>query len=115
MQALRPEAFRHNALEIAALSDWAKSASPSYRTITAPTVIITGDTDDIVSSDLHARHLARDIHGSRLIVVQNLGHKSDFVAADLAVAAIEHLAGRKVDLQSTERAVERRIAADGRD
>ena len=115
VQALRPAAFRHNAIEIAALSNWAKSASPSYRTITAPTVIITGDTDDIVSPDLHARHLARDIRGSRLIVVQNLGHKSDFVAADLAVAAIENLAGQKVDLQSTARAVERRIAADGRD
>jgi len=115
VQALRPAAFRHNALEIAALRGWATSASPSYRTITAPTVIITGDTDDIVSPDLHARHLARDIRGSRLIVVQNLGHKSDFVAADLAVAAIERVAGRKVDLQSVARAVERRIAADGRD
>ena len=115
VQALRPAAFRHNALEIAALRNWAKSASPSYRTITAPTVIITGDTDDIVSPDLHARHLARDIRGSRLIVVRNLGHKSDFVAADLALAAIERVAGQKVDLQSVARAIERRIAADGRD
>ncbi|WP_376776080.1 alpha/beta fold hydrolase [Rhizobium populisoli] len=114
-QALRPNAFRHNAQEIAALSDWARSASPGYRKIRAPTIVITGDADGIVSADIHARHLARDIRGSRLIVVHNLGHKSDYVARDLAVAAIEQVAGKKADLTAAKRAVERRIFPDGKD
>ena len=113
-QALRPVAFRHNAKEVAALSDWARAASVDYRKITAPTVIITGDTDGVVSPEVHSRHLARDIPGARLIVVHNLGHKSDFVASDLAIAAIETVAGRKVNLAGARRDVEGRIARDGK-
>ncbi|MFJ6323339.1 MULTISPECIES: alpha/beta fold hydrolase [unclassified Rhizobium] len=115
LQALRPVAFRHNAREVAALSDWAKVSSANYRKIKAPTVIITGDTDGIVSPEVHSRHLARDIRGARLIVVHNLGHKSDFVASDLAIAAIETVAGRKVNIAAVKRDVERRIAHDGKD
>lgn len=114
MQALRPRAFQHNAQEIAALSDWAKDASPEYRKIKAPTVIIAGDVDKIVLTDIHARHLARDISGSTLIVVHNLGHKSDYVAADLVVAAIEKLAGKRSDLRPITKAIEQRIANDGK-
>lgn len=115
LQALRPSAFRHNAREVAALSDWARTASLLYRKIKAPTVIITGDADEIVSPDIHAKHLARDIRGSRLIVVHNLGHKSDYVARDLAIAAIERVAGKKIDLMKIARTVELRIATDGKD
>nr|WP_205925931.1 alpha/beta hydrolase [Rhizobium sp. P38BS-XIX] len=113
--ALAPAAFRHNAREIAALSVWAVAASKAYHTIRAPTVIITGDRDEIVSPEVHAVHLARDIRGAQLIVVHNLGHKSDYVASDLAVAAIEKVAGRNVDLIAASRAVEKRIADDGAD
>ena len=115
LQALRPYAFQHNAREIATLSDWAKGAAPGYRKIKAPTVIIAGDADEIVSTDIHARHLARDIRGSTLIVVHNLGHKSDYVAADLVVAAIEKLSGKRPDLRAATKVLERRIANDGKD
>lgn len=114
LQALRPATFRRNAQEVAALSGWAKVASANYHKIKAPTVIITGDTDSVVSPRVHSEHLARDIRGSRLIVVHNLGHKSDFVASDLAVAAIERVAGRKASLTAVKRSVERRIANDGK-
>lgn len=114
-QALSPIAFRHNAQEVAALSKWAETASSAYAGIRTPTVIITGDADEIVSPDIHARQLARNIRGSRLIVVRNLGHKSDFVAADLAIAAIEKVAGRRVNLASATEIIERRIAGDGKD
>lgn len=115
LQAISPGRFRHNAQEIAALSDWAKTASRDYPDIKAPTVIITGDADRIVSPEIHSRHLARDIRGSQLIVVRNLGHKPDYVAGDLVVAAIERVAGRKRDLQAIARSVEERIADDGKD
>jgi pimeloyl-ACP methyl ester carboxylesterase len=114
IQALRPAAFRHNAREVAALSEWARTASPGYRAIKAPTVIITGDTDEIVSPDVHARHLARDIKGARLVVVHNLGHKSDYVASDLAIAAMEQVAGRRANLNSIRKTIEQRIAGDGK-
>lgn len=114
LQALRPAAFRHNAMEVAALSDWAKTASVNYRRIKAATVIITGDADKIVSPIVHARHLARDIAGSKLVVVRNLGHKSDYVASDLAIEAIRKVAGRKNGLETVRKITEQRIADDGK-
>ena len=110
--ALRPQAFRHNAQEVAALNTWARSASPNYSKIKAPTVIITGDTDNVVSPEIHSRQLARAIDGSSLIIVRNLGHKSDYVAGDLVVAAIEKLAGKSVDLRAAQKKLEQRIAGD---
>ncbi|MBA4776537.1 alpha/beta hydrolase [Agrobacterium salinitolerans] len=112
--ALRPQAFRHNAQEVAALNAWARSASPSYSKIKAPTIIITGDTDNVVSPEIHSRQLARTIDGSTLIIVKNLGHKSDYVARDLVVEAIEKLAGKKADLHAAQKQLERRIASDGK-
>ncbi|HEV7322950.1 MAG TPA: alpha/beta hydrolase [Ensifer sp.] len=112
LQVLRPGTFRHNAQEVAALNGWARTASRGYRKIRVPTVIITGDADSIVSPVVHARHLARDIRGARLFVVRNLGHKSDYVARDLAIAAIESVGGRRVDLNAEARTIELRIAAD---
>lgn len=113
--ALKPVAFRHNAQEIANLLDWTKMQSSRYREIRVPTVIITGDTDDIVSPALHSEHLARDVKGARLLVIHNLGHKSDNIARDLAVAAIETVAGKKPNLDGIAKALEQSIAGDGKD
>lgn len=111
--ALRPQAFRHNAQEVAALNAWAQSASPNYSKIKAPTIIITGDTDNVVSPEIHSRQLARDIEGSSLIVVKNLGHKSDYIARELVIETIEKLAGKRVDLRATQKKLEQLIAGDG--
>jgi len=113
--ALRPKEFHDNATDVANLLEWTKKASPRYRKITAPTIIVTGDTDSVVSPTIHSAHLARDIRGSRLLVIRNMGHKSDYVAADLAVAAIETLGGKKRDLRKIARRIEARIASDGKD
>lgn len=108
-QALRPRAFRHNARELGALCDWAETTYEQYKRIAAPTIIITGDTDDIVSPDVHARQLAKDIARSELYVIKGMGHKSDYVARDLVASAIKKLAGRDIDLSFVARLVERQI------
>jgi hypothetical protein len=48
-----------------------------------------------------------------LIVVKNLGHKSDYIARDLVVEAIEKLAGKRADLRAAQKELEHRIADDG--
>ena len=111
-QALRPRAFQHNARELGALCDWAETTHEQYKQIAAPTIIITGDTDDIVSPDVHARQLAKDIAQSELLVIKGMGHKSDYVAQDLVVAAIEKLAGRNIDLNQMRQQVERQLVLD---
>ncbi|MET0748710.1 MAG: alpha/beta hydrolase [Rhizobium sp.] len=110
--AIRPAAFHHDAVDIANLNDWTKEASPHYPEIDKPTVVITGDTDGVVSPTIHAHHLAQAIRGARLISIHNMGHKSDYVASDVAVAAIEMLGGERRDLAAIARRVEARIAGD---
>lgn len=109
---LRPSAFRANAVDVAGLYAYALKASPDYGKIEAPTVVISGDRDTVVYAAVHSVGLKRDIPGTELAWVRNLGHKPDWIAPDLVVAAIEKAAGRDVDLQAAARRVEARIAKD---
>jgi pimeloyl-ACP methyl ester carboxylesterase len=107
---LRPDVFRNNAADVANLLAYVKTEAPRYREISAPTVIITGDSDDIVLEELHSRGLARDIADAELVTIHNLGHKPDYIATDVAIAALERLAGSPRDLQRIARHAEQRIA-----
>ena len=107
---LRPQNFCDNARDVANLLAYVKRVQPRYKEITAPTIIITGDSDGVVYEEIHSRGLKRDIAGSELYWVRNLGHKPDYIATDLAIAAIEKLAGMPRDLDAAVRIVEQRIA-----
>ena len=107
---LRPRAFRHNAIDVANLNEYVTRVSPRYREITAPTIIVTGDSDAIVAEGIHSRGLARDIAGSELVFIRNLGHKPDYMATDVAIAAIEKLSGFERDLEAAARIAEARLA-----
>ena len=109
---LRPAAFRANARDVSGLYDYASKAAPRYAEIKAPTVIVSGDRDTVVAEEIHSAGLARDISASQLIWIHNLGHKPEWIASDLVVAAIEKVAGRPVDIDTAARAVEDRIAGD---
>jgi pimeloyl-ACP methyl ester carboxylesterase len=109
---LRPAAFRANARDVAGLFDFVEKLVPRYGEITAPTVVISGNRDTVVYEEIHSMGLARDIPGSELLWVENLGHKPDWIATGLAVAAIEKLAGKDRDLQAMARQLETRIATD---
>lgn len=109
---LRPAAFRNNATDVASLLDYVRRVQPRYVEIRAPTVIVTGDTDGVVYEEIHSRGLARDIAGSELVWIRNLGHKPDYVVTDLAIEAIEKIAGRDRDLQESARRAEARLAKD---
>jgi exonuclease VII large subunit len=63
---------------------------------------------------LHSRGLARDISGSELITVSGVGHKPDYLATDVAIAAMEKIAGKPLDLQAVARRAEERLAAASR-
>ena len=109
---LRPAAFRANAADVAGLYRYALGAAPHYNQITAPTIVISGDRDKVVYAHIHSVGLVRDISGAELVWVHNLGHKPDWIAADLAVGAIEKVAGKDIDLEAMARTVEARIAGD---
>ncbi len=108
---LRPRTFRNNAIDVVNLFAYVSAHAPRYREIKAPTVIITGDSDDIVLEEFHSRGLARDIPGAELVTIRNLGHKPDYVATDVAIAAMERLAGQPRDLYELAAQAEIRIAS----
>jgi pimeloyl-ACP methyl ester carboxylesterase len=109
---LRPRAFRANAADVESLYRFALANAPRYREIATPTVVISGDADTVVYEEIHSLGLARDIPGAELVWVKNLGHKPDWIAPDLVVAAIEKLGGHARDVQAIARTVEARVAGD---
>lgn len=109
---LRPSAFRNNATDVANLLEYVRRVHSRYAEIRTPTVIVTGDTDGVVYEEIHSRGLARDIEGSELVWIRNLGHKPDYVVTDLAIAALEKIAGQDRDLQEQARRAEARLAKD---
>ncbi len=84
----RPHVFRHNSHDVATLKAFVTDFSPRYKEIKAPTVIVTGDKDDIVLAEIHSVGLERDIAEAELVVVEGVGHKPDYAATDQIVAAI---------------------------
>lgn len=88
---LRPKTFRANAKDIAALFNYLVKTWPKYKNIKAPTVIISGEKDNVVFPYIHSRGLEQHIEGAEFISLDNMGHKPDYAATDLAIAAIENL------------------------
>ncbi|MFZ2103436.1 MAG: alpha/beta hydrolase [Oricola sp.] len=109
---LRPWHFRANATDVARLLEYVARTAPLYPRIKTPAVIVTGDKDTIVLPRVHSLGLKRDLENAELVWVENLGHKPDYVATGLAVAAIERLAGQQRDLQALARELERKISGD---
>ncbi len=90
--ALRGRQFFNNSLDVANLNENVMKLSPRYREIKVPTVVITGDSDDIVMAEIHSAGLVHDIEGAELITIAGMGHKPDYVAHNEIVAAIERIA-----------------------
>lgn len=95
--ALRGRQLRNNAMDVAHLSENLAQMAPRYGEIKAPTVIVTGDKDDIVSVPLHSGGLARDIEGATLVTVPGVGHKPEYFASIQIVEAVDKLLGHFSD------------------
>ena len=111
---LRPANFCANARDVANLLPYVRQTAPLYKNISSPAIIITGDRDDIVYEEIHSRGLKQDLPHSEIYWVKGLGHKPDYVATDLAIAAIEKIAGKPRDLNAIVADVEARIASQGK-
>lgn len=88
---LRPGTFRHNAADVSGLFAHVTRLSPRYGEITAPTVVISGDSDDVVLANIHSEGLVRDIKGAKLVWLANTGHSPAWSAPDKVIAEIEAL------------------------
>ncbi len=95
---LRPRTFRHNARDVTGLYRHFERTCAQYANIQKPTIIISGQQDGLVPSHLHSAGLATDISGAQWIDIDGVGHKPDYNATDLCLAALDKLSGNPVDL-----------------
>ncbi len=85
---LRPLQFRSNCEDVVNAMASVAALSPRYRAIRAPTEILAGDCDGVVSTRIHALASARDIPGARLTILKGVGHSPHHTAADQVVEII---------------------------
>jgi pimeloyl-ACP methyl ester carboxylesterase len=91
---LRPATFLANAEDVAGLHAAVTAQSPRYRTLKVPTVIVAGDADRIVWTNLHSRSLEREIEGARLVVLPGVGHMPHYTAKERVADEIASLTAR---------------------
>lgn len=90
---LRPREFLANARDLAGLKQAVIEQAPRYPEIAAPTVVISGDVDKTVSTNIHSRPFAATVANARLIVLPGIGHMVQNAAPDLVMREIEALVG----------------------
>jgi len=90
---LRPREFLANARDLVTLKEAVKEQAPRYAEIKAPTVVISGDVDKTVSTNIHSRPFAAAVRDAKLIVLQGVGHMVQNAAPDLVIAEIEAMIG----------------------
>jgi len=87
--AFRPAVLSANAEDLAGLYGFVAAQSRRYGAIRTPTVIVSGDADKVVWTNLHSRFLARDIPGARLVLLPGVGHMPHHFAPDRVAGEIE--------------------------
>jgi pimeloyl-ACP methyl ester carboxylesterase len=89
---LRPHEFRWNAQDVADLKGHLARQAPRYAGIRAPTAILASLGDCVVSPDVHARMLARQVPAACLTLLEGKGHQIHYTAQEMVVSEIERIA-----------------------
>lgn len=88
----RPAEFRANSEDTAGLKAHLARQSQRYGTISAPTIIVTGNADYTVSPKLHSYAFHSAVAGSELVKLKGTGHMPHYARRDLVLDAILRLA-----------------------
>jgi pimeloyl-ACP methyl ester carboxylesterase len=90
----RPDDFIANAQDVAALHAFVTRQAPRLGEIEAPTAIVTGDIDGIVSPQIHSAASARVIRGATLTVLKGAGHAVQWTNPQAVIDAVLDVAKR---------------------
>src|SRR6266478_4577979 len=91
---LRPREFLANARDLVTLKAAVTEQAPHYADIEAPTVVISGDLDKTVSTNIHSRPFAAAVADAKLTVLAGVGHMVQNAASELVVSEIEAMADK---------------------
>jgi pimeloyl-ACP methyl ester carboxylesterase len=97
-QVRRSEQMTVNGEDVADMAGLARLAF-TYRAVSTPTIILSGDKDAVVSPNRHARALVQALPNAELEMLPGLGHMIHQFAADRIASAVERLATRSVEPQ----------------
>ena len=90
---LRPREFLANARDLVRLKQAVTEQAPRYSEISSPTVVISGDVDKTVSTNIHSRPFAATVKNAKLIVLPGVGHMIQNAVPDLVIREIEAIIG----------------------
>ena len=90
---LRPREFLANARDIVTLRAAVEEQAPRYGDIRVPTVVISGEIDKTVTTNVHSRPFAKAVPNAKLIVLPDVGHMVQNAAPELAISEIEAMIG----------------------
>ncbi len=92
--ALRAGAIRNNALQIDALRPALGQMAPLYPSLPMPIEVVHGSADRIVSADIHATPLARQLPRANLTLIPGAGHMPHHTHSRQVIAAVNRAATR---------------------
>jgi pimeloyl-ACP methyl ester carboxylesterase len=90
---LRPREFLANAWDLVTLKAAVIEQAPRYRDIKAPAVVISGDADKTVWTNIHSRPFVAAVPNAKLIVLPGIGHMVSYAAPDLVAHEIDTMIG----------------------
>jgi len=90
---LRPREFLANARDIVTLKAAVEEQAPRYGDIRVPTVVISGEIDKTVTTNIHSRPFAKAVSNAKLIVLPDVGHMVQNAAPELVISEIEAMIG----------------------
>lgn len=90
---LRPREFLANVRDLSRLKQAVREQAPRYPRISAPTVVISGDVDKTVITNIHSIPFAAAVPNAKLIVLPGVGHMVQYAAPDLVIREIETVIG----------------------
>ena len=93
----RPKDFRNNAADLRHLKPQIIDMSARYSSITIPAAVLTGDSDNTVSPQLHSAALAREIPNVNYEVLPGVGHALHHAEPAKIVAAINLVSDQAAD------------------
>ncbi len=91
---LRPREFLANARDIVTLKAAVEEQAPRYGDIRVPTVVISGEIDKTVTTNIHSRPFAKAVSNAKLIVLPDVGHMVQNAAPELVISEIEAMIGK---------------------
>src|SRR6202166_2051397 len=91
---LRPREFLANARDLVTLKTAVAEQAPRYRDIKLPVVVISGEADKTVSTNIHSRPFTQAVSGAKLIVLPDVGHMIQNAAPELVISEIDAMIGK---------------------